>query len=275
MNTALTLCLVPEARHGPFVLHAGVVEGCAQAAALGFRALELFPRSAEEVDARTLKQALAQHHLTLAAVGTGAGWVAHHLSLTDPDPRQRARARDFAGALVALAGGFGAPAIIGSIQGRAGAEESREHALEWLAEALEQLGPRAHACGVPLLLEPLNRYETNLLTRFDDALAVLARLRTRNVKLVADLFHMNLEERSLPAALTLAGGQLGHVHWADSNRQAAGLGHTDFAPIAQALRGIGYAGCVSAEVLPLPDPATAARQTLASVHALFPPSPAS
>ena len=61
-----------------------------------------------------------------------------------------------------------------------------------------------------------------------------------------------------------AGPLVGHVHFADSNRRAAGLGHTDFAPIMAALVEIGYTGYLSAEVLPLPDTDTAARQTIDS-----------
>jgi sugar phosphate isomerase/epimerase len=54
------------------------------------------------------------------------------------------------------------------------------------------------------------------------------------------------------------------VHFADSNRRAIGLGHIDPKPIAAALRKMGYAGYLSAEIVPLPDAATAARQTIES-----------
>ena len=117
--------------------------------------------------------------------------------------------------------------------------------------------------------EPLNRYETNLLNRTAEAVEFLGTLRTRNVKLLADLFHMNLEEASIPDALRAGGPHIGHVHFADSNRRAIGLGHTEVAPIADALRAIGYSGYLSAEILPLPDFETAARQTIASYRQWF------
>ncbi|HXG47306.1 MAG TPA: sugar phosphate isomerase/epimerase family protein [Methylomirabilota bacterium] len=263
MQTAVTISLVPEARGGPFVFWEDLAAGCARAAALGFAAVEVFPRSAEDLDARQLRRCLTEHHLKLAAVGTGAGWVVHKLRLTDPDPAVRGRARQFIAALIDFAGAFGAPAIIGSMQGRHESGVTRPQALGWLAEALEQLGPRAHAHGVPLLFEPLNRYETNLINTVADGLELLRPLRTRNVKLLCDLFHMNIEEASIPEALRRAGATVGHVHLADSNRRAAGLGHTDFGPVIQALREAGYDGYLSAEVLPLPDSETAARQTIA------------
>ena len=89
------------------------------------------------------------------------------------------------------------------------------------------------------------------------------------MKLLCDLFHMNIEETDIAGALRLAGPHLGHVHFADSNRRAIGFGHTDIAPIAAALKEMNYAGYVSAEVLPLPDGETAARQTIASFKRWF------
>lgn len=266
---AVTLSLVPEAKAGPFVFSEDLETGCQRAAELGFDAIELFPRAAEEIDARSLRQLLDQHGLKLAAVGTGAGWVVQGLSLTDAAPEKRARARAFIGAIIDFAGSFGAPAIIGSMQGRAQGAVTRDQALAWLQESFEQLGPRAHACGTPLLFEPLNRYETNLINTLSDAISLLKPLRTRNVKLLGDCFHMNVEEASIPEALKLAGPQVHHIHLADSNRRAAGFGHTDFGTIAQALKAVAFDGYLSAEVLPLPDPETAAQQTLETVQKYF------
>jgi len=264
ISSAVTISLVPEARGGPFVFWDSLEAGCAKAAALGFDAVEVFPRSASELDPRLLAQLLTQHRLKLAALGTGAGWVVHKLRVTYPDAMIRARARDFIAGIIDLAGRFGAPAIIGSMQGRGDDNLPREQALGWLREALDELGPRAQAHGVPLLFEPLNRYETNLLNTVAQALALLQQLKTRNIQLLCDLFHMNIEEVSIPDALRAAGPQLGYVHFTDSNRRAVGLGHMPMGPIVKALRDIGYQGYLAAEVLPLPDSDTAAKQTMTS-----------
>src|SRR5687768_10046163 len=119
IQSAITISLVPEARGGPFVFWDGLASGCANAAALGFDAVEIFPRSLEELNAKELRRLLTQHQLKLAAMGTGAGWIAHQLRLTDPDAATRRRAQQFIAGIIDLAGGFGAPAIIGSMQGRA------------------------------------------------------------------------------------------------------------------------------------------------------------
>lgn len=272
MRSAISVCLVPEAKTGPFVFHGDLEIACARAAELGFQAIELFPASPEALDARLLRQVLHRNRLELAAVGTGAGWLTRGLSLTSPDPTVRHHAQQFIAGLVDFAGSFGAPAIVGSMQGRYADPVTPKQALEWLAQALEQLGPRAHQHSVPLLLEPLNRYESNLLNTLRQTVEFLAPLRTRNIRVLADLFHMNIEEVSIPDALVKAGSMVGHVHLADSNRLAAGLGHTPMAPIAEALSQIGFHGYLSAEVFPKPSPDAAAEATIRCVREWFPPT---
>ncbi|NDE97273.1 MAG: sugar phosphate isomerase/epimerase, partial [Verrucomicrobia bacterium] len=183
-------------------------------------------------------------------------------------PAVRAKGREFIYGIINLAGYLGAPTIIGSMQGRWEGVVTRERALDWLAEELKALSERAAAHGQVLLYEPLNRYETNLFNRNADAVEFLTQRGLKNVRLLCDLYHMNIEEQNLAESLRQTGALVGHVHFADSNRRAIGLGHTDIAPIAAALRDIGYAGYLSAEILPLPDAETAASQTMASFRKL-------
>jgi sugar phosphate isomerase/epimerase len=272
MKSAVTISLVAEAKGGPFVFWDDLAVGCKRADQLGFDAVEIFPATAESINVKELKSLLDQHHLQLAALGTGAGCVKHKLRLTDPDPKVRQRAREFARGIIAVAGELGAPAIIGSMQGRCDAGASRAQVLDWLAEALEELSGQSASYSQVLLYEPLNRYETDVFNRQSEAAAFLRGLRAKNIRLLCDLFHMNLEERSIADALSEAGPLVGYIHWADSNRQAMGFGHTDAAPIIAALRAIGYSGYVSAEVLPLPDSLAAARQSLDSIRRWTSPS---
>lgn len=264
MNSAVTISLVREAAGGPFVFWHDLAAGCAQAAELGFDAVEVFPRSVEELDVTLLRSCLDKHRLKLAAMGTGAGWVVHKLRLTDLDEAVRLRARQFVAQIINVAGQFGAPAIIGSMQGRSEGTVSHEQHLVWLAEALDELAPRAADHGTTLLIEPLNRYETNLIKTTADGVKLIRSLKATNVKLLSDLFHMNIEETDIASALREAGPLVGHIHFADSNRQAIGFGHTNIPPVIEALRSIGYNGYLSAEILPLPDSTAAAKQTINS-----------
>lgn len=261
MKPCVTVSLVPEARGGPFIFWDDLSVACEKAAALGFAAVEVFPPEPSAIDVKELTTLLRKHHLELAALGTGGGWLRKKLTLTSPSADVRARAQDFISGMIDVAAPFGAAVIIGSMQGRADGDVSRSQALNHLGEALSKLSDRAAANNVTLLYEHLNRYETNLFNRIEDVLPFIKPFSGR-VKILADLFHMSIEERSIPDAIRSAGSMIGHVHLADSNRRPAGLGHTDFGEIFAALREIGYGRFVSAEALPFPDPDAAARQTI-------------
>jgi sugar phosphate isomerase/epimerase len=267
LHAAVTVSLVPEARGGPFVFWDGLADACARAAEFGFDGIEIFPPDAAAIDLGAIRELTARHGLKVAAIGTGGGWVRHKLTLTHADTAVRRDARAFIAALIERAGALGAPAIIGSMQGKSEGTVSREQALDWLAEGLAELSALSARHGVPLLYEPLNRYETNLLNRQGDTARWLETRGLHHVRILADLFHMNIEEADAATALREAGRWVGHVHFADSNRRAIGFGHTAVPPVLAALREIGYHGYLSAEVLPLPDSPAAAAQTIRAFRA--------
>jgi sugar phosphate isomerase/epimerase len=269
MKSAVTISLTPEARGGPFVFWDPLETSIDKAHRLGFDAVELFPPAASEIDAAKVLPLLQKHNLKVSSVGSGGGWVKHKLTLTSPDPAVRAKAKEFIGSLIDAAGALGAPVIIGSMQGRWGESVSREDALAALGQSLEEFAERAARHNVNVLYEPLNRYETNLIVTLAEGVTFLRALKPKNIKLLADLYHMNIEEANLPAALRGAGDLLGHVHLADSNRRPAGFGHTDFSSIARALKDINYTGYVSAECFPWPDPDSAAAKTMETIRKYF------
>lgn len=264
MRSAITVSLVPEVKGGPFVYWDDLSAAATKAAVLGFDALEVFPRTPDSVDVAALRSVLQGNKLSLAALGTGAGWVVHKLRLTDPDAGIRDKAVAFISEIARKAGEFGAATIIGSMQGRIDSPTPRSDAMGWLQDGVDRIARTAAAAGSLLLLEPLNRYETNVLTSVIDAADLLRKMAIPNVKLLCDLFHMNIEEADLGESLRKAGELVGHVHFADSNRRAIGLGHLDVRPVMVALREIAYAGYLSAEVFPLPDGDVAAKTTIDS-----------
>ena len=263
-HSAITVCLVAEASTGPFVFHDGLTEACENAAKLGFDAIEIFPPDASAVDRNELTSLIQKHNLSVAAIGTGGGWVKHKLTLTDANPEIRRQGIEFVGNIIRLAGEFKAPAIIGSMQGRVEQAGHRDQTLALLADAMRELSAISAQFQVPLLYEPLNRYETNILNRLDQTVAWLEVEQLNNVKILADLFHMNIEESDIPTAIRSCGPWLGHVHFADSNRQAVGFGHTLIEPIVESLSAISYHGYLSAEIFPIPSADAAAEQTMRS-----------
>lgn len=254
--TAITASLVPEARGGgPFILWDDISTSCAKARALGYDAIELFAPSVDAV--RDACAAIRKSGLAVATVGTGAGWVRHKLSISDPDPEIRARARRFIVEMIDAAAP--APAILGSMQGRAKGP--------WVAEALRDFDAEAGRRGATFLLEPLNRYEGAICNTLAEGVDLIRGLS--HTKLLADCFHMAIEETSLAGALVAAGKDVAHVQLADSNRRPAGHGHTDWPSVAAALKSIGYDGYISAEALPWPDPDTAARLAMEGIRKYF------
>jgi sugar phosphate isomerase/epimerase len=262
MKSCITISLVEEARGGPFVLWDGLEPSIALAGELGYDAVEIFAPGVEAIDTDALAKMLDAAGLRLAALGTGAGWVKHRLQLADSDPAKRRQAQAFVRSVIDCAGAFGAFAIIGSMQGPSGQTGDPETARGYLAESLEAGGEHAAQYNVPLIYEPLNRYETKQCCTVAEGVSLLESLSTDNVRLLCDLFHMNIEETDIADALRFGGQWVGHIHFVDSNRRPVGHGHMQFGPIIQALREIDYQGYLCAEAFPYPNPHEAARQTM-------------
>ena len=116
-----------------------------------------------------------------------------------------------------------------------------------LLDALEELGELAEREGTLVLLEPLNRYEDHMLNRVEQAAELCEAVGRPSVKVMGDLFHMNIEEDDLGETIKQADDYLAHVHLADSNRVQPGAGHTNFARAFEALRSVGFEGYMAME----------------------------
>ncbi len=227
---------------------------------LSYDGVELAVRDPELIDPDELERLLGQFGLPVSALGTGQAYGEECLSLTDLDPQVRRRAVARVKSHIRLAARLKAIVIIGLIRGKTQAGTSCDEAEAWLQQALEEcVGENS---SVKLAVEPINRYETNLLNSVDESLRFLRRVGAGNVGLLLDTFHMNIEEPCLLASIESAAERLVHVHVADSNRWYPGAGHIDFAGVLTRLDRVGYAGYVSAEILPLPDPDTAAEMAI-------------
>ena len=88
----------------------------------------------------------------------------------------------------------------------------------------------------------------------------MSEMRIENMKLMPDTFHMNIEDPNISEALTMNIKDIPYIHFADSNRKAPGQGHIDFKEILNDLKSVNYNGWISLEILPKPDPDTAASQ---------------
>ncbi|MFC7623419.1 sugar phosphate isomerase/epimerase family protein [Microlunatus sp. GCM10028923] len=116
-----------------------------------------------------------------------------------------------------------------------------------LVEALRELGDHAAAAGATLYLEPLNRYEDFVINTLADAVSVVQEVDSPGVAVIADTYHMSIEEADVGASIRAAGPLIKHVQLGDSNRLEPGAGHYDWPETLAALAGIGYDGWLAME----------------------------
>jgi sugar phosphate isomerase/epimerase len=130
--------------------------------------------------------------------------------------------------------------------GKVVADGTPQQEWQWLVEGLKEVYAHSEKAGIQLAIEPLNRFETYLINRGDQA-QVLADAVGPNCGVCLDLFHMNIEESDILGAFREAKGRIVDVHIADNNRFAPGMGTLDFPAIVETIRGTGYDGALTLE----------------------------
>ena len=134
------------------------------------------------------------------------------------------------------------PATVGKVV----ADGTPEQEWQWLVEGLKEVYAHSEQAGIRLAIEPLNRFETYLINRGDQAQA-LADAVGPNCGVCLDLFHMNIEESDIHEAFRKARGRIVDVHIADNNRFAPGMGTLDFPAIVETIKSTGYDGALTLE----------------------------
>ena len=237
---------------------------------LGFEAVELAVRDPFFADIWQIMDALNRSDLRLSALGTGQAYVDERISLLarDTDVYQKAveRLKDH----VALAAVFsGCRVIVGCIRGRfSDWGQERDRAVAQFQRAMSELAEIAYVKCVDLLIEPINRYETELINSLDECLEHIEQIGAPNVKVLADTFHMNIEETDFVNALRMCGSRLGHVHLADSNRSAPGTGHFAFPALLDVLKEMNYGGDLAFEIVPGKNPLKALAEGITYINTI-------
>ncbi|MCJ7679071.1 MAG: sugar phosphate isomerase/epimerase [Anaerolineales bacterium] len=271
MQLALAVQTPDVTRPLPVALLSGTwSEKLDKAARLGVDGLELMTADPAQLDAPALRAGIEAHGLTAAAIGSGAAALQAGLNLLHAEPDVSARAVVRLHELIAFAAAVGAPLVtIGSFRGKLACVGKDGRAR--LVDILRQAAEVAAAAGVRLALEPLNRYEADLVNTAEEGLAFVETVGHPALGLLLDTYHVNIEEASweAPFRRVMQAGKLWHVHLGDNNRLSPGDGMIDFAALVRTLHTLGYAGCLSAELLALPDPDTAAHRTVEHMRPLL------
>ncbi len=168
------------------------------------------------------------------------------------DARARQSGMDYLRHCIDVAAAVGSPLVSGPMYattGQARLLEPPERRAQWdrAVQSLGEVAAYARAAEVSLAIEPLNRFETDLVNTVDQGLALCADIGADNVGLMLDTFHMNIEEKSLPAAIRRAGDKVFNFQAAENDRGIPGTGHTDWDGVFAALRDIGYRGTIVVE----------------------------
>lgn len=243
-----------------FVVWRGFEDSMRKAAECGYHGVELALKTADEVDRSQLSRWLGARDLEVSCISTGQVFAALGLYFTHPDPAAREKVVGVFAGLIDLATDFGGMINVGRARGFIGEGQSKSDVEARFLEMAGRICEMAARKDVTIIIEPVNRYEINFINSVEEGAAVLKKLPQKNIGLMPDVFHMNIEDDRIGDTLARHGSLIKYIHFADSNRHAPGWGHLDFDDVFNGLRRAGFDGWASIEILPVPDPDAAARQ---------------
>lgn len=258
----LAVTMVKEASaQAPLVLRGDYTGSIRLAAEIGYDAVELHLADPLEVNAGEVLGGCQRSGISVSSIGTGLASVRDGLTLTSPEQGVRQRAIARLQEFIRLGNELGAVVIVGLMKGMVKDSGGRVEYEGHLTAALENCLAMAGELGVTLVLEAINRYESDTLNTIEECVRYIEGFNTERLKLHIDTYHMNIEEDRIGRNIAAAATHIGHVHIADSNRGYPGLGHYDFAETIAALKAGGYEGALAVECLPKPTAEQAAQES--------------
>lgn len=126
-------------------------------------------------------------------------------------------------------------------------ENERQARKARCVAGLREAGDHAAKIGITLAVEPLNRFESDVLCTTQQAMELLDAVSHPAVKIMLDTFHMHMEEADIAEAILLAGDRIAHFQANENHRGFPGTGATDWVAVFRALHQVGYTGPVSLE----------------------------
>ena len=215
---------------------------------MGFDIIEIAVEDASLIDVPLLRKTVEDEGLSITICG--AFGPTRDISSDDPAIRRNGAA--YIADCIRLTEAVGSSLFAGPVYSAVGKtrmvspdQKARERA--WCVENLRDLGKIASDAGVTVGIEPLNRFETDMINLVEQAIALIHEVGQPAYKVHIDTFHANIEEKSIPDAIRMAGDLLGHFHACENDRGTPGTGHIDWIGVRDALREIGYAGPVVIE----------------------------
>jgi D-psicose/D-tagatose/L-ribulose 3-epimerase len=214
----------------------------------GYDGLELALENLGDWDPARARDLLSEHGLR-SVVGAVFG---PGRELACADDAVIASTQDYLRAAVDVAVAQGSPLVIGPMYTSVGrtwrmSGPERRAALTQLRNSLNPVLDYAGEREVRLAIEPLNRYETSLLTTTEQVMELIDPLPSETIGVNLDTYHMNIEEKSFDDAFDLVGSRLLHLQVCGNDRGAPGEDHIDWQNVRQGLERIGYRGMLGFE----------------------------
>lgn len=214
---------------------------------MGFDAVEIIPFDPDNFPARKVRAAAADLGLT---INTGYGMPVEYNTIS-PDPAVRRRGIDFSKRLVDLSNEAGAVVFGGMIYcgwGYLTGKMPTADEWKWGVEAYQEIAAYARQQSSLILgIEPVNRFESHFINTAARAVEFIEAVGMPNVKVHLDTFHMIREEANIGQAVLDTGAHLGYVHACENQRGIPGTGLMPWTEFFQALRRVGYDGCITIE----------------------------
>jgi len=167
-----------------------------------------------------------------------------------PDAAERQRAVARLRQMIDITGEMGGDLVAGPLYSPCGyltGKAVTEDEWKWCAECLRAAAEHAQKASITLAIEPLNRFETYVVTTSADAIRMIEEVGSPNLMLQMDTFHANIEEKDTGAAIRAAGGHLRHFHASENDRGVPGTGQVRWKEAFTALKAIDYDGWVTIE----------------------------
>jgi D-psicose/D-tagatose/L-ribulose 3-epimerase len=217
-------------------------------AAMGFDVVEIAVEDPSLIDIKAVKKALAQYNLKANICGA----FGPSRDLTHEDPAVHKQCFDYIGSCldycVALGTDFfGGPMYSAVGKARMVSPEQRKTEWERAVTNLRVVCDMAAARGLKIALEPLNRFESDLINTAEDVMRLVRDIDHPAAKVMLDGFHMSIEEKDVEQAIITSGDQLIHLQVSENYRGTPGTGQTPWQAYKKGLEAINYTGVVTIE----------------------------
>lgn len=215
---------------------------------MGYDLIEVCIEDPAVVSAEALKKASERTGLPVSICGA----FGPDRDVSHEDPQKRRQGIDYLKVCVDIAQAVGSPHVAGPMYSATGKArllppEERQQQRQWAADSLREVADYASERGVTLAIEPLNRFETDLVNTVEQGLELCELIGRDNVGLMLDTFHMNIEEKNIGAAITAAGDKVFHFQVSENDRGTPGSGHVPWSETFDALKTINYQGSIVVE----------------------------